>query len=191
MLVRRLLCLLGVFVVVACNSVLDIPEAHLKTDEDPANPVGDDDDETCGAGQKSCDGRCVKTNDPETGCANRGCEPCQLANTSTTTCDDDGACAVVKCEEGFGDCDSQNDNGCESDLRSDNEHCFSCEIACGGGLKCIDATCQCRDDEECGEHGGCATDENQDDFGRCYCGNREDPCAVGSACDGFKCVFGD
>ena len=187
---RSLVCVLGVFLVVACNSVLDIPEAHLKTDEIPSTPAGDDDDTTnngeCGAGKKSCNGRCVNTNDPETGCGNDSCDPCN-ADHGTPSCNG-GECAIT-CDKGFGDCDTDPSTGCESDLSTDKEHCSSCTIACGAGLNCIESVCQCREDGECGDQAdGCGSGD--DDRGRCYCPNNDgEPCAVGAACDGRDCAF--
>lgn len=44
-----------------------------------------------------------------------------------------GACATVRCSDGFGDCDASQATGCESDLRSSATSCGSCGRVCTGG----------------------------------------------------------
>lgn len=52
----------------------------------------------------------------------------------------DGACA---CVEGNGDCDGAPENGCETDLQSDPEHCGSCAAVCDHG-DCVGGECMCQ-----------------------------------------------
>lgn len=196
---RRALSLVAVVLVVACNSVLNIPEAHLKTDT--TLPTGDDDDDDtttsssgssgdCASGEKKCGGKCVGTDDPATGCGNDSCTPCQAPNAKVG-CNDQGQCVAVSCLTTFSDCNKNVDDGCEVDVSSDREHCSACDNPCGQGLACENSVCRCNDDQsQCGDRGtGCGTDP--DDEGRCYCDNRGNPCAIGSACDdNGKCIFG-
>ena len=56
-----------------------------------------------------------------------------------TTCVD-GGCAFA-CDRFHGDCDLDDTNGCEVDLRSTAASCGACERACDPGLACDDAAC--------------------------------------------------
>jgi len=65
---------------------------------------------------------------------------CQLPH-ATAQCVS-GACAVGACDSGFGDCDTNPANGCESDLTSDSAHCGSCAINCDASLdNCHHSAC--------------------------------------------------
>jgi hypothetical protein len=68
---------------------------------------------------------------------------CDLAN-ATAACVA-GACAVATCNAGFGDCDGNAANGCETDTRSSASHCGGCGMACGERpnslLGCVAARC--------------------------------------------------
>lgn len=46
------------------------------------------------------------------------------------------------CPPGTGDCDGSPDNGCETDLTSDEAHCGTCEIACAATRSCLDSVCR-------------------------------------------------
>ncbi|AKU95529.1 Tryptophan synthase alpha chain [Labilithrix luteola] len=48
-----------------------------------------------------------------------------------------------KCSANWGDCDSNIDNGCETDLRRDPHNCGACGVRCEGveGQACIDGKC--------------------------------------------------
>lgn len=157
-------CSLGVLVVVACNSVLDIPEAHPKTSiSSDTTPSAND-----------------NTNNTN---AQSDCGPCDLPHAQSAC--KNGACVITACSGNFKDCNNSPDDGCEVDISSDRENCSGCGLACGGGLLCEESICRCHEDAECGDNGTCGTDP--DDRGQCYCDG--DLCAVGSACDGKKCAF--
>ncbi|MBI5518342.1 MAG: hypothetical protein HY909_31515 [Deltaproteobacteria bacterium] len=86
---------------------------------------------TCTPGFADCDG--VATNGCETdtrasaahcgGCG-RACMP----PNATGVCVD-GAC-TARCDAGFGDCDRNASNGCETDTRASAAHCGACGAAC-------------------------------------------------------------
>jgi hypothetical protein len=89
---------------------------------------------TCAAGFGDCD------NDPSNGCEARLDTPercgacttrCDLAN-ATAACTM-GRCAVNACTAGFGDCDGNATNGCETDTRRSDAHCGACGTQCQGG----------------------------------------------------------
>jgi hypothetical protein len=52
-----------------------------------------------------------------------------------------GLCTVASCSANFGDCDSNPQTGCETDLTSTDEHCGQCDTACGAGFRCRQSKC--------------------------------------------------
>src|SRR5436853_111245 len=46
------------------------------------------------------------------------------------------------CAPGFGDCNSKDDDGCETNLRSDKQNCGACRISCGD-TECLNGGCKC------------------------------------------------
>jgi hypothetical protein len=102
---------------------------------------------TCLAGFADCDG------DPANGCetdtrestahcgaCGRRCDPANATAACVM-----GACAVASCAAGFGDCDGNATNGCETDTRSSAAHCGGCGMSCGERpnslLGCVSARC--------------------------------------------------
>jgi hypothetical protein len=49
--------------------------------------------------------------------------------------------ADVACAPGFGDCDGNAANGCETDTRTSAAHCGMCGHACATGQVCVAGTC--------------------------------------------------
>lgn len=77
---------------------------------------------------------------PGTGCETdlrtsvEHCGACQndcreLPEVEDATCAD-RACEITACAEGYGNCDGDVENGCETETRSDPEHCGTCGNAC-------------------------------------------------------------
>src|SRR5204862_2915354 len=56
-----------------------------------------------------------------------------------------GACQVLGCDQGFGDCDGSAKNGCESNLTNDAKNCGTCARVCPSGpnstASCGGGTC--------------------------------------------------
>ena len=84
----------------------------------------------CSPGWDDCDG------DPLNGCETRlntledcgACNSgCALANASETCAS--GQCRIDECENGYGQCDSSQSNGCERNLRT-NSNCGGCNVSC-------------------------------------------------------------
>jgi hypothetical protein len=69
---------------------------------------------------------------------------CSRAN-ATATCST-GTCQIAMCNDGYGNCDGNDANGCETDLRTSNMHCGMC------GRSCRDSCCS---SGRCGGGGGC------------------------------------
>jgi hypothetical protein len=52
-----------------------------------------------------------------------------------------GACSLGACDTGFGDCDHDPANGCEANLATDPQNCFSCGMVCPSPLPNVVPTC--------------------------------------------------
>ena len=101
---------------------------------------------SCDAGWSNCDG--VSSNGCETntntslnhcgGCGNT----CNLAN-ATETCSS-GSCQVAICNPGWGNCDGNHANGCETNLNTSGTHCGRCNNRCdyaNASESCSSGTC--------------------------------------------------
>ena len=86
----------------------------------------------CAAGFADCDGDAANGCEVELATSVAHCGrcggACALAN-ATAACTA-GACAVASCAAGFGDCDGNAANGCETDTRTSATHCGACGMAC-------------------------------------------------------------
>jgi hypothetical protein len=133
---RRLASWLGVWAAVAASAcALENPSQIVPTPDVPPPDMGvvvpPDSGTPCPAGRDDCDGN------PSNGCeadltSVMHCGACGVACTgganATAACTR-GRC-VQQCAEGFGDCDSNPDNGCETDVRVSPAHCGRCGVAC-------------------------------------------------------------
>ncbi len=134
-------------------------EVELETDESNCGACGRECDDangttactnglctlvSCSAGYGDCD------EDPDNGCETvthtsvEHCGECGAAcsNSHGTTGCDGGQCEP-SCEAGYGNCDGDAANGCETDLNSTVEHCGACGRGCAGGdvAVCIAGAC--------------------------------------------------
>ncbi|MBI5534379.1 MAG: hypothetical protein HY898_16770 [Deltaproteobacteria bacterium] len=93
-----------------------------------------------------CDGQyatgCEKPLNTLTDCGGCG-QPCAPAN-ATGSCST-GLCAITGCSSGYGDCDGNPANGCESNTNQDINNCGTCGNKCPTGCtpKCTMGTCGC------------------------------------------------
>ncbi|MEZ4407343.1 MAG: hypothetical protein R3A52_12815 [Polyangiales bacterium] len=99
----------------------------------------------CASGFADCnrmssDGCEVNTQTSVTNCGGCG-TTCTIAN-GTAACVG-GACRVGSCNTGFGDCDGNAANGCETNLNTSAAHCGMCGNACASGV-CTSGTCGLR-----------------------------------------------
>lgn len=121
---------------------------------DKACPIAPGMSAVCVAG--ACDSICQKNRGDCDGKADNGCETllsgdvfncgscankCAALPHATPGCTE-GKCGIGACDPGYGDCDQQSSNGCETNLAYANAHCGACGNACAGGLACINGTCQ-------------------------------------------------
>ncbi len=161
---------------------------------------------TCNPGYGDCD------ENPENGCetvihsSEAHCGACgtPCVNAHGTSVCEDGRCEPT-CGAGYGDCDGDGANGCETDLGSSVAHCGVCGHACGGDeAVCVSGECDlpcpagmgdCDSDPENGcetaldgpDHcGGCfVVCENDHGSNVCNAGRCEPTCAADYGdCDG-------
>ncbi|MBL8600451.1 MAG: hypothetical protein JNK72_00860 [Myxococcales bacterium] len=143
---------------------------------------------TCNAGFGDCDGDAsngcevdLSTSTAHCGVCNNACA---MPANGTAACVM-GACGVASCAAGFGNCDNNVANGCETVLAASASNCGACGRACAVGQICTAGACgvPCPDGQaRCG--GTCTQIEN--DPNNCgACGNR---CATGSLCGGGRCI---
>ncbi len=98
---------------------------------------------SCAAGFGNCDGNpangCeVNLNTTPASCGMCG-RACSLAN-ATAGCAG-GQCTVASCAAGWGNCDNNPANGCETNLTTTTAHCGACGRACAAGQVCSNGTC--------------------------------------------------
>ena len=85
------------------------------------------DDSRCGAGQKCCDGGCIDVAKDPRNCGACG-KACGSQNSSATCAG--GVCMPGQCHPGWGDCNNDPMDGCETNLRSDAANCTACGMKC-------------------------------------------------------------
>jgi hypothetical protein len=147
----------------------------------------------CPDGFKVCGGQCVSVAEPEHGCAADGCDACVTEN-ARARCDAIRMCAVDICHKGFADCDANRNNGCETNVLIDPDHCGGCDMVCpplahaerGCGGFCTIWRCESgfRDcDAEAGN--GCERDIMNDPL---HCGRCQQACRAGQRCARGRCA---
>jgi hypothetical protein len=98
---------------------------------------------SCFPGWGNCDGNVtngceVNTSTTPAHCG--GCnKPCNSTN-GTATCAL-GACGI-NCNGGWGNCDGNMLNGCETNTTNNPSNCGSCGAVCPGGGSCVNGICQ-------------------------------------------------
>jgi hypothetical protein len=111
---------------------------------------------------------------------------CEFANAASTCAA--GACVLMACNAGFGNCDGVNANGCETNTRTNIDHCGACGTACptranssptciagACGISCNPARGNCDGDPA----NGCEVDTANDRFNCNTCGTVCNFCGSG------------
>lgn len=84
---------------------------------------------SCAADEKTCNGNCVKVDDPAFGCSPTGCDACAPIPNAELACSA-GQCALGGCAAGFKNCDGNAANGCETNTDTDPDQCGACGSPC-------------------------------------------------------------
>ncbi|WP_438033512.1 hypothetical protein [Sorangium sp. So ce204] len=119
---------------------------------------------SCEPGFADCDGSydngCETSTDTSLSHCGACGETCTIAG-GTPKCEG-GDCKVRTCNSGMGDCDGNPDNGCETNVNSNQTHCGACAAA--GGVNCntiyANATATC-------QTGACSFVGCKADYGNC------------------------
>ncbi|MBL8601931.1 MAG: hypothetical protein JNK72_08405 [Myxococcales bacterium] len=150
----------------------------------------------CAEGYANCDGAgntgCeVDTRTSAEHCGGCG-RSCPAVTNAVATCA--GAMCGFRCADGFGDCDGDPTNGCETDVRSNAASCGACmqqcampsngSPACTAG-RCVVGACNAGYGDCDGDaSNGCETDTNATAR---HCGRCGNACEVGQVCNAGRC----
>jgi len=151
----------------------------------------------CGEGFADCDGSDANGCETDTRASLPHCGACRQAcarPNAAARCEA-GACGVASCNAGFGDCDNDPANGCETNTATSAAHCGACGRPCasaGGVASCGGGACSIRCDAgfaDCDSSAanGCETD-TRGAFSHCGACNR--PCLAGQSCAAGVCGAG-
>jgi hypothetical protein len=88
----------------------------------------------CPTGRRPCNGVCI----PVANCC--GVAGCGAVASGTAECRG-GACVVAACQPGFGNCNGQFTDGCETNLQASEQHCGTCNNPCGANQRCCGGQC--------------------------------------------------
>jgi Cys-rich repeat protein len=182
-------------VCVACLQDVDCPTGFVCR---PAGAVtvcaqGCTDDSRCGGGQKCCGGACTDVSKDASNCG--GCGAACSIPHATAACAG-GMCGLAACNPGYGDCNKNPSDGCETNLHTDPVNCAVCgakcsfpnaRVACSDG--CYIGACLYGFDDCNGKNDdGCETSVISDKKNCGACGNAcNNPPHAQAACVNAAC----
>ncbi len=67
--------------------------------------------------------------------------PCPNVTNGTPECKA-SSCGIASCDKGYDNCDSNDANGCEANLYTDDKNCGQCKYDCGVGNYCDGGNCK-------------------------------------------------
>jgi hypothetical protein len=151
---------------------------------------------TCASGYMNCDGLTSTGCEIETSNDLNNCGSCGhvCATTHDTPSCVVGVC-ILNCAEGYGNCDGDLSNGCETNLNTDTAHCGACTTTCSttnGVPACTAGTCTVASCDgtylDCTGGTNCTTNSATDNNNCGSCGN---VCGSGSTCVTGVCTCTD
>ncbi|HSN32194.1 MAG TPA: hypothetical protein VLU41_05880, partial [Ideonella sp.] len=144
--------------------------------ENPVCEFGNCTYDDCLPGFADCDGDVTNGCEQATATDVNNCGGCGVVcdpkNGGAVSCVN-GSCQYSACAAGYGDCDGDASNGCETSLDDDNANCGSCGNVCNGGNVCAGGVCGlvCTGDLTlCGTGAGAfctITNDDPDNCGAC------------------------
>jgi hypothetical protein len=98
----------------------------------------------CNGTNKDCNGMSsdgceIDTDHDPDHCGACDATPCVVLN-ATPDCTA-GRCVVRSCNSGYGDCDTDPTNGCETNVLTSVAHCGKCGMPCAAGKTCQNGVC--------------------------------------------------
>ncbi len=115
------------------------------------------------------------------------CGDCNTAcsyDHATAACNQ-GACEIGTCDIGWGNCDANDANGCETDVRENVNHCGACDHPCQAGEACSAGVCT----TECPSGETKCEDVCVDlQSSAQHCGTCDNACSPGEECSAGVCV---
>jgi hypothetical protein len=96
--------------------------------------------QACPLGYTLCSSVCHDLQNDPSNCGTCG-YPCPSLPHAVTGCMA-GACGILSCNSGWGNCDGSSTNGCETNLNTSNNNCGSCGHVCPAGQTCVNGQCQ-------------------------------------------------
>ncbi len=95
-------------------------------------------DKNCPTNWSCCGGECANPQLDVDNCSTCG-KRCPAAH-ATAQCLN-GQCGIVKCNDGYADCNNDLSDDCEVNTLTDNKHCGDCKTVCPTGQVCISGAC--------------------------------------------------
>jgi len=112
--------------------------------------------------------------------------PCSLSNAAASC--SSGSCQVSSCNGGFGNCDANASNGCETNLQTNAQHCNACGAACAAGFVCQAGRCVCDSNSDCASGQSCCNGACVDTrTSTTHCGGCGTVCGSGQSCCSGSC----
>ncbi|HET8940164.1 MAG TPA: hypothetical protein VFN67_42275 [Polyangiales bacterium] len=144
---------------------------------------------TCTTGYGNCNSNaadgCEERLNSATHCGQCG-KACKLSNAASSC--SSGSCQVSTCNAGFGNCDANASNGCETNLQTNAAHCSACGAACPANFVCQAGRCVCDSNSDCASGQNCCNGACVDVRGdKNNCGGCGTVCAGSQSCCSGTC----
>ncbi|MFH1789947.1 MAG: MopE-related protein [bacterium] len=178
----------------ATTTTTETKTKYDDTDKDGYTSESDCDDNNTNinpGASETCDGLDNNCNNQ----IDEGGSLCSAVNANATC--NSGVCVITSCKSGYGNCDSNYNNGCEATMNSTN-HCGSCGNKCSAlnatatcsGDACIIASCKYGYKDCDASYGnGCET-KTSNDINNCgSCGNKCSATKAVTACSSGVCTI--
>jgi len=154
---------------------------------------------TCNAGFDNCDGNVANGCEVNLKTDTSHCGTCPTvctASNGTPACNN-GTCGIV-CASGYGDCDGNLANGCETNITNNKNYCGSCTTACNatnGTASCTASTCHISCNSGFGDCDGLASNGCEVNYATdpAHCGSCTTACTYTNAtgvCSAGACQLG-